>query len=126
VEITVVHTDARNLNCAMKGDIKGKACAFSSENEKHDGVEADSKKNANLLQPYTTTDRIQFLAAGLWAQPALSKDLPRTRFTVKCKFVVEGKAASASVQWKPGEGWHPGNGWHTGYVKDCSVASVQE
>jgi hypothetical protein len=66
------------------------------------------------------------MASGLWMTATLKKDMPKTRFSVKCKFVVEGKTKSAFVQWKPGEGWHPGNGWYTGELKDCSVGKAQK
>ena len=64
---------------------------------------------------------MQLMASGLWMQPTMGKNLPKSRFSVKCKFVVEGKSKDGFVRWKPGEGWHPGNGWYTGEVKDCKI-----
>ena len=129
LEITVVTTDHKNLGCAMKGEIGGRHCAFEAQNKRSD-KSGDSRTNDKLLQPYTTVDRVQFMASGLWMQKPIKEkldkenwDRPSPRFTVKCKYVVEGKSKTAFVQWKPGEGWHSGNGWYVGYVKNCAITN---
>ncbi|MEQ9321527.1 MAG: hypothetical protein RIF41_20345, partial [Polyangiaceae bacterium] len=127
VEITLVTTDHKNLACAMKDEIAGKYCAFEAQN-KQGSKPSNAREAENLLQPYTTIDRVQFMAAGVWTQPALKAkldkenwDRPSPRFTVKCKFKVEGTSKNAFVQWKGGEGWHPGSGWYVGSVSDCTL-----
>ncbi|MBW2454683.1 MAG: hypothetical protein JRI68_09235 [Deltaproteobacteria bacterium] len=125
VELTLVHTDRQNLACAMKDEIKGRHCGFEAQN-KRSSKSNDPTKNDKLLQPYTTTGGQQLMASGLWMQPSMIKGLPKSRFSVKCKFVVEGKSKAGFVRWKPGEGWHPGNGWYTGELKDCSLAKAQK
>ncbi|HHH11294.1 MAG TPA: hypothetical protein ENK23_04380 [Sorangium sp.] len=128
VEITLVSTDYKNLGCAMAVEVAGKHCAFETQNKKLAGKSDNSRENANLLQPYTTVDGKQLMAAGLWIQPALKAKLdkenwdnPSPRFTVKCKFKVEGKAKEASIRWKPGIGWNSGNGWWVGTVSNCKL-----
>jgi hypothetical protein len=127
-EITLVTTDHRNLACAMKEEIAGRYCEYTERNQKS-GKPGDVRQNDKLLQPYTTTDRVQFMASGLWMQPELKAkldkedfDRPSPRFSVKCKFHVEGMSKNAFVQWKSGEGWHPANDWYTGYVDNCHIS----
>ena len=75
-----------------------------------------------MLKPYTTTDRIQFTAAGVWSQPALAGDkLPATRFSLKCKFKVEGTLKNLSVRWDHAGQWFPNNEWFAGAVSDCKI-----
>ncbi len=123
VDITLVAPDYKNLTCAMAGEIAGFHCANESKSKRHPkaaGQGADSRKNDKLLQPYTLTNRIQLLAAGVWAQPALKKKLSG-RFTATCKLTISGKVEKAQAQWKPGEGWFGANGWFVGSVKDCKI-----
>ena len=127
-EITLVTTDHNNLACAMPTDVNGRHCAFSERN-KASGKPSDPRQADKLLQPYTTVDRVQFMASGLWMQPELKAkldkenfDRPSPRFSVKCKFHVEGKSKNAFVQWKNGEGWHPANDWYTGWVDNCRIS----
>ena len=77
---------------------------------------------------YDTCAIDETLAAGIERlnkrQAKLDKenwDRPSPRFTVKCKFKVEGTSKNAFVQWKGGEGWHPGSGWYVGSVSDCTL-----
>lgn len=128
VEVTIVTTDYKNLNCAMQGDIKGLYCAYTAQNKRNTKSKGDSRAEENMLQPFTTTDRIQFMAAGLWMTPELKAkldkenfDRPSPRFTANCKLKVEGRTKTAFVQWKPGEGWHPGNGWYVGKIASCKI-----
>ncbi|MSP26614.1 MAG: hypothetical protein EXR75_15995 [Myxococcales bacterium] len=129
VEITVVSPDFRNLSCAMEPEIAGKHCGFAAANKRHEKASGTARDDASLLQPYTTTDRTQFMAAGVWTQPALKEKLdkedferPGPRFAVACKYTVEGKTAAAQVQWKSGDAWHSGAGWYTGTVSECKIA----
>lgn len=130
VEITLVATDANDLNCAMEGEIGGLHCGFTSGNARNAAARG-SRDDAKLLQPYSTTNRQNFLAAGLWMQPELKdaaeldkrvKAMQNPRFAVNCKFTPRGKAKSAKVQWKAGADWGPGDGWYVGDVKDCKLA----
>lgn len=129
VEITLVSPDFKNLACAMEEEVAGKHCAFAAANKRHEKATGTARDDANLLQPVTTTDRVQFLVAGLFTQPALKEkldkenfDSPGPRFAVTCKLTVDGKAKAAQVQWKPGDPWYSGAGWYTGTVSDCAIA----
>ncbi len=117
VTITLVKDDATNLACSASGDVAGRKCEFSSKTEKVDGVD-----DAHMLKPYTTTDQVQFLAAGLWSQPSLVGKLPGDRFTVQCKYHVEGAVKSPLIRWNPSAPWGEKNpDWNAGYVSDCKL-----
>jgi hypothetical protein len=119
VEITLVHTDSKDLACASTEEIAGRKCEFETQTKprpKAEGDDADKK----LLKPYTTTDRVQFLAAGMWSDPALKNKLPTARFSVKCKYTVEGKIKQPGIRWST-EWYTPGGDWYAGIVSGCSV-----
>ncbi len=118
VEITVVPNDRVELACASTTDIAGRKCEFETQVKANPKQEDDTK----LLKPYTTTDQVQFLAAGLWAEPALKANMPTTRFSVKCKLKVEGKVAKPGIRWNSEGPWYPQtNDWYAGVVSGCSV-----
>jgi hypothetical protein len=120
VEITVVKSDQKDLSCASSDEVGGKHCAFEAQNKPWSkGDNTDDKK---LLKPYTTTDRIQFTAAGVWSDPATTPDkLPATRFSLKCKYKVEGTLKKVDVRWDSAGAWYPNNDWYAGSVSDCKV-----
>jgi hypothetical protein len=119
VEITLVHTDAKDLACASTEEIAGRKCEFETQAKprpKAEGDEADRK----LLKPYTTTDRVQFLAAGIWSDPGLKGKLPASRFSVKCKYTVEGKIKKPGIRWST-DWYDPGGDWYAGVVSGCAL-----
>jgi hypothetical protein len=120
VEITLVPTDSKDLACAGADEIGGRHCAFEAQTKAWSkGDNSDDKK---LLKPYTTTDRIQFLAAGLWSDPALAPGkLPATRFSVKCKYAVEGKMKKPSVRWASDGPWYDWGDGYSGVVSSCAL-----
>lgn len=123
VEITLIAQDRRSLACASADEIEGRHCLFEAQNKvwSKGGDPNDDKK---LLRPYTTTNGIQFVAAGLWSEPALAdaSKLPRSRFAVKCKYTVEGKLKRPAVRWNEEGPWHAQNNeWYSGTVSDCSL-----
>jgi len=129
VELTLVTTDYKDLACAMKQEVKGQYCAYEAENKRR-SKGADSRKDPNVLQPYTTVDNIQLIASGVWTSEALKKklekenwDRPSPRFSVKCRYKVESVARGAKIQWGPGKGWIPANGWYVGHVESCKLGS---
>ena len=116
VEITVVPTDRQDLACASKEQIEGRHCQFEERNRPMKPGDPDDK----ILKPYTTTDRVQFLAAGLWDQPTLKAKLPSTRFSVKCKYKVEGKLPKPWIRWAADGQWFERvDEWYAGPVQDC-------
>ena len=120
VDITLVKNDRTELSCASPEELGGKHCAFEAVNKPWS--KGDNNDDAKLLKPYTTTDRIQFTAAGVWSQPALAGDkLPATRFSLKCKFKVEGTLKNLSVRWDHAGQWFPNNEWFAGAVSDCKI-----
>jgi hypothetical protein len=120
LEITLVRNDRQELACAATDEIAGKHCAFEAPNKPWS--KGDNNDDKKLLKPYTTTDRVQFTAAGLWSEPALAPDkLPATRFNVKCKYKVDGLLKNLGVRWEQSGQWFPNNEWYAGSVSDCKI-----
>jgi hypothetical protein len=120
VEITLVKNDKQDLACSSPDEINSKHCAFEANSKPWSkGDNTDDKK---VLRPYTTTEHLQFAAAGIWSDPALAPDkLPATRFSVKCKYKVEGTLKSLGVRWEQTGQWFPNNEWFAGSVSDCKI-----
>lgn len=117
VEITVVPQDKTELACASPADVGGRKCQFETQSKAHPPAEDPAK----VLKPYTTTDQVQFLAAGLWEDPAL-KTLPTGRFSVKCKYKVEGEIDKPGIRWASDGPWYTQtNKWYAGSVSGCSI-----
>lgn len=119
LNITLDPRDDLKLSCASKTVIEGKRCEFEAKNQKFAGPLDDK----SMLRPYTTTDGVQFLAAGLWSQADLEKGKrPRERFTVSCSLTVDGSVASPAIRWDPAGSWNEKNqSWFAGSVSDCKV-----
>lgn len=118
MELTVVKEDAQNLACASPTEIEGRRCEFANKSDKN-----PAQPDEKTLRPYTATDGTQILAAGLWSQPALAPGkLPAERFTVKCKYKVEGTVKNPAVRWNPASAFADrGVDWFAGIVSDCKV-----
>jgi hypothetical protein len=119
VEITLVASDIKDLSCWSEEEIKERHCAFESPTKGWSKGDADDRK---LLRPYTTTDRAQFLGAGLWSEPALTGKLPSARFAVKCTYTVEGKMKRPGIRWSAEGAWMDRTeDWFTGVLSDCKL-----
>lgn len=121
VEITLVKTDRNDLACGSPTVIGGKHCAFEAQGKPFSKPDTDDKI---VLKPYTTTDRIQFTAAGLWSEPLMAPDkVPPSRFSVKCKYKVEGTIKAPGVRWNETGPWHASTDeWFAGTVSDCKIS----
>ena len=122
-EVTLVPSDNKDLACAAADEIAGRHCQFEAQNKPWSKSTGDTDEK--IFKPYTTTDRIQFLAAGLWDQPALkSGKLPNTRFSVKCKYKVEGKMKKPFIRWSAdGQWFERADDWFAGSVSDCTLVN---
>ena len=125
VELTLVKTDAKDLSCGSTEEIAGKHCAFEGQNKPWSkGPSTDEK---TVFKPYTTTDRVQFVAAGLWSDPNLAAaSLPPNRFSVKCKYKVEGNLKKVDVRWAPDGQWFPNTDWYAGTIESCGKPVPQQ
>jgi hypothetical protein len=124
VEITLVSTDRQDLACATGTELKGLHCAFESQSKRWSKGDANDDKK--MLKPYSTTTGTNFMAAGVWTDPALSgENLPATRFTIKCKLDVAGKIPRADVRWHADEGWNSVSDWYAGTVSECKMGTIQ-
>lgn len=117
IELTVLATDAKNLQCASKTAVGALHCAFE------DGTKEWAKDDKPVLMPYNTTDKKNLLGAGLWTDPGMaSAKLPDTRFSVKCKFKVEGKLSKPQVRWNATAKWDDTDrDWAAGTLHSCSL-----
>jgi hypothetical protein len=119
LELTLVADDKKNLACATPDELGGARCAF--EDKAKPRPAADSADDKKLLKPYTTVDHVQILAAGVWSDPALAGTLPTTRFSVKCKYKVEGKMKAASIRWASDGPWYDSKDLYTGSISGCKL-----
>jgi hypothetical protein len=120
VEVTLVRSDRQDLACASAEEVAGKHCAFEAQNKPFG--KGDPNDDKTILKPYTTMDRVQFTAAGLWVDPGMAPDkLPATRFSVKCKYKVEGSLKNVAVRWEQTGQWYPQNDWYAGTISDCKL-----
>jgi hypothetical protein len=117
VELTLVAGDAKNLQCASKTTVGALHCAFE------DGTKEWAKDDKPVLMPFTTTDKKNLLGAGLWTDAGMANaKLPDTRFSVKCKFKVEGKVPKPQVRWNATAKWDDTQGdWAAGTLHSCSL-----
>ena len=55
----------------------------------------------------------------------MKKDkLPATRFTVKCKYKVEGKMRKPAVRWSSEGPWYERTeDWYSGLLSSCVIAT---
>lgn len=123
VEITLVSTDRQDLACASGTEINGLHCANESQGKRWS--KGDPNDDKKMLKPYSTTNGINFLAAGVWTDPGLPEKLPNSRFTLKCKLEVAKKMPRADVRWHEGEGWNSVTDWYAGSVSECKMGTVQ-
>lgn len=119
LELTLVADDKKNLGCASSDDIAGAHCAFEDKTKPWSkGDNADDKK---LLKPYTTVDHVQVLASGLWSDPGMTGTLPTVRFSVKCKYKVEGKMKTAAIRWNGDGPWYDSKDLYSGSISGCKL-----
>lgn len=120
VEITLVKQDRDELTCASPNEIKGRRCAQERANKPW--ATPGDGDDKNLLKPYTTTQGAELLAAGLWTEPSMSSNLPAVRFSVKCKFTVEGIVKQPAIRWGSDKPFHDSPAdWPAGSVSGCTV-----
>jgi hypothetical protein len=119
LELTLVADDKKNLACSSSDDIAGAHCAFEDKTKAWSkGDNADDKK---LLKPYTTVDHVQILASGLWSDPGMTGTLPTVRFSVKCKYKVEGKMKTAAIRWNGDGPWYDSKDLYSGSISGCKL-----
>jgi len=119
-DITLVKEDATKLACGSTTAVAGRKCEYANKTDKNDDVD-----DQHLLKPYTTVDQVQFLAAGLWSQIPKDK-LPAERFSVHCKYHVEGTIKNPLIRWDPKAPWGDKNpDWNAGYLSDCKLNTAQ-
>jgi len=119
-DITLVKEDSVKLACGSTTAIAGRKCEYANKTDKNDDID-----DAHMLKPYTTVDQVQFLAAGLWSQIPKEK-LPNERFSVHCKYHVEGTIKNPLIRWDPKAAWGEKNpDWNAGYLSDCKLNTPQ-
>lgn len=125
VEITLVAGDGKNLACAALDEVEGRHCAFEAADKPWS--KSPDQSDDKTLRPYTTVEKQQLAAAGLWGQPVMQGKLPNERFTVACKFKVEGKLVKPMVRWSStGPFADAGPTWPAGMLSDCKIAGAPD
>ena len=119
IEITLVANDKRELSCASSEEVNGRHCAFEAPNKPWS--KDPSQDDKKTFRPYTSIDNMQFVAAGLWSEPSLATNLPAARFSVKCKYTVEGKLNAPTFHWESGWEGQPRGEMFAGVVSGCIV-----
>lgn len=119
VDITLVSADRNDLACSSTEEVGGKHCAFESATKASPKGSNDDK---TLLRPYMTVKHEPLLAAGVWSEPILKGALPNDRFSIRCKYKVEGKVKKHSSRWKStGEWFEERDEWPAGSVSGCTM-----
>ncbi|MEP7121314.1 MAG: hypothetical protein ABJE95_10410 [Byssovorax sp.] len=119
LELTLVADDKKNLACSTTDEVAGAHCAF--EDKAKAWSKGDNTDDKKLLKPYTTTDHVQVLASGLWSDPGMTGTLPAVRFSVKCKYKVEGKVKTAAIRWNSDGPWYDSKDLYTGSLSACKL-----
>lgn len=119
LDITLTANDKRELSCASTEEIAGRRCGFENPSKPWTGE--GSQDDKKTFRPYTSTDNVQFVAAGLWSEPSLAGTLPQTRFTVKCKYTVEGKLKAPTFHWESGWEGQPRGEMYAGLLSGCTL-----
>jgi hypothetical protein len=119
LELTLVAGDKTNLACSSSDDVAGAHCAF--EDKAKPWSKGDNTDDKKVLKPYTTVDHVQVLASGLWSDPGMTGTLPATRFSVKCKYKVEGKMKAAAIRWASDGPWYDSKDLYAGSISGCKL-----
>ena len=94
VEFTVTARDQSEHACVSRAMAEDLVCKYETLEKARSPSAPDL-----LLAPYTTTSREQFLAAGLWTQPALAQP-PANRFGVQCKLRLIAQLEAVRIRWR--------------------------
>ncbi len=130
VDISVVPTDAHDLECATDERVAGLRCAYTEGLRK--ALDGSSADDTRLLRPYTTRAGFRLLAAGMWSDPELRVKMsqgsdPEKPFVVHCLYDLLGTVRKLKVRWK-GEGtpWQDVSDWRAGVVSGCELAEKSQ
>jgi hypothetical protein len=118
--ITVVPSDAHNLNCALGGSINGQQCGFD---------EGKSPRTvAEPLRPYVTTHRELLLLKGVfesadvahWLSAARTRN-DDSRVTLECQVSTLGVVPKVFVRWSDDGAFQPEENVMAGTVNRCTL-----
>lgn len=117
VEITLVKTDRPNLGCASDQEVAELRCGY--RRDFHEAA-LSTPENPRVLQPFNTVANELFLGASLWLSLDLQKALPDARFTVTCRYRIEGLMSSVSIRFDRAAAFAPtGKAVPAGTLSDC-------
>jgi hypothetical protein len=121
LDITLKPTDRGNLSCASPDEVAGKHCQFDAPDKP--SAKGNLEDDKVILKPYAVPNSpTRILAAGLWTDPGMSNKLPDQRFTVHCKFKLEGKVNNPGIRWDPKGPWRDNKSpWFAASVSGCSI-----
>ena len=118
--VTVVPSDAPELECSSSEVFGGRRCGFDAE-----GLATAGDRP---LRPYMTTYRQLVLLSGVfeeshvtaWLDEARRND-DNSRVTLRCDAVLLGTARSAAVRWQSASAFEAANDVQVGEVLVCRV-----
>jgi hypothetical protein len=124
-DITLVTSDAKDLDCAAAAAIEKFRCAYS------DDTTPSNVEEKEKLRPYKTTEGHSYLIPGLFLQPAVEArlrsepaDKPRDqlkRFTAKCTLKILGKVGGVKTRYLANSAWGPAEEVEAATASDCKV-----
>lgn len=124
-DITLVTSDAKDLDCVAAAGIDKYRCAFSDDNTPATVDEKDK------LRPYKTTEGHSYLIPGLFLEPAVQArykseppDKPRDllkRFTAKCTLKILGKVGGVKTRYLTNSAWGPAEEVEAAAASDCKI-----
>jgi hypothetical protein len=124
-DITLVTSDARDLDCVAAAGIDKYRCGFS------DDTTPATVEEKNKLRPYKTTEGHSYLIPGLFLEPAVQArykseppDKPRDllkRFTAKCTLKILGKVGGVKTRYLSTSGWGPAEEVEAATASDCKI-----
>jgi serine/threonine-protein kinase len=121
LDVTLRPTDRGGLSCASSEEVAGKHCEFDAPDKP--SAKGNSDDDKKVLKAYSVPNSpTRILAAGLWTDPGMSGTLPEQRFTVRCKFLLEGKVNNPSVRWDPKGPWRDMKSpWFVATTSSCTI-----
>lgn len=118
--ITVVPSDARNLNCALRDSLNGQQCGFDEHHR--------PRAVAEPLRPYVSTHRELLLLKGVFESTAVANWLraARTRnddsrVTLECQVSPLGVVPKVFVRWSDDGAFQPEENVLAATVNRCTL-----
>jgi hypothetical protein len=105
--ITLVPEDRGKLACKREHPVGQYGCEYRGAGRRGAGLRPE-----DTIAPYMTTERVLYLVAGLFEQPAVSSYVSRhvegTRFTARCKLRLVERIDDYELRFRNDTPWGKG------------------